>query len=125
MENRLCYTLNAIEDEIQFLAGCRLYAGEREKLFAAILNSYPEFQNMDDFGKLVFMLSYAETKLLTIVGKFIHNCFQLSDNHSIILIIEGQYPNVCHLIYCITINNFYVCMHVYMSTSYSFYALTV
>ena len=81
LENRLCHTCNIIEDEIHFLVGCRLYAGEREKLFVEILNSFPEFQNMDDFGKFVCMLSYPDPKLLTIFGKFIHNCFRLRDNH--------------------------------------------
>ena len=95
LENRLCHTCNIIEDEIHFLVGCRLYADEREKLFVEILNSFPEFQNMDDFGKFVFMLSYPDPKLLTIVGKFIHNCFQLRDSQWFILIIEVQYPNVC------------------------------
>ena len=95
LENRLCHTCNIIEDEIHFLVGCRLYAGEREKLFVEILNSFTEFQNMDDFGKFVFMLSYPDPKLLTIVGKFIHNCFQLRDRQWFILIIEGPYPNVC------------------------------
>ena len=95
LENRLCHTCNIIEDEIHFLVGCRLYADEREKLFVEILNSFQEFQNMDDFGKFVFMLSYPDPKLLTIVGKFIHNCFQLRDSQWFILIIEVPYPNVC------------------------------
>ena len=81
LENRLCCTCNIIEDGIHFLVGCRLYAGERDKSFAAILNSFPEFQNMDDFGKFVFMLSYRDPKLLTIFRKFIHNCFYLRDSH--------------------------------------------
>ena len=95
LENRLCHTCNIIKDEIHFLVGCRLYAGQRAKLFVEIFNSFPEFQNMDDFGKFVFMLSYPDPKLLTIVGKFIHNCFQLRDRQWFILTIEGPYPNVC------------------------------
>ena len=125
LENRLCHTCNIIKDEIHFLVGCRLYAGQRAKLFVEILNSFPEFQNMDDFGKFVFMLSYPDPKLLTIVGKFIHNCFHLRDRQWFILTIEGPYPNVCVSFNCITITDFYVCMHVLMSTSDSFYALTV
>ena len=71
LENRLCHTCNIMEDESHFLVGCRLYAGEREKLFVVILNSFPEFQNMDDFGNFVFMLSYPDPKLLTVVEIFL------------------------------------------------------
>ena len=72
LNNRLCCTSNTIEDEIHFLVGCRLYADERGKLFTAMVNSFPEFQNMKDLGKFVFMLNYTDPKLLTIVGKFSH-----------------------------------------------------
>ena len=82
-KNRFGYTCNIIEDEIHVLVGCRLYAGEheRQKLFAAVVNSLPEFQNMEQFGKFVLMLSYPDPTLLTNVGKFIHTNFQLRDNY--------------------------------------------
>ena len=45
-----------------------------------IINVFPQFEQMNDADKFVFMLSYPDQNLLTIVGKFIYICFQLRNS---------------------------------------------
>lgn len=81
IDSRVCSLCGVLEDETHFLVVCRLYADERKILFSKILKSFPEFQNMNDNDKFIFMLCYPDHQLLTIVGKFIHACFQLRNSY--------------------------------------------
>ena len=80
LNDRLCSLCGIIEDEAHFLVGCRSYTRERQELFAKIINVFPQFEQMNDTDKFVFMLSYPDQNLLTIVGKFIYICFQLRNS---------------------------------------------
>ena len=68
LNDRLCSLCGIIEDEAHFLVGCKSYTRERQELFAKIINVFPQNEQMNDTDKFVFMLSYPDQNLLTIVG---------------------------------------------------------
>ena len=80
LNDRLFSLCGIIEDEAHFLVGCRSYTRERQELFAKIINVFPQFEQMNDSDKFVFMPSYPAQNLLTIVGKFIYICCQLRNS---------------------------------------------
>ena len=78
--DRLCPKCEVLEDEVHFLTSCDLFTTERDILFSRITTMFPDFQTLANHEKLIFMLCYPDRELLTIVGKFIYNCFQVRNS---------------------------------------------
>ena len=76
---RLCSTCNVIEDEVHFLTECDIYKETREHLYSEINARFPDFQGLDNHCKFNFMLCFPDERLLSSVGKFIHNSFMRRD----------------------------------------------
>ena len=78
--DRLCLKCEVLEDEVHFLTSCDLFTTERDILFSRITTMFPDFQTLANHEKFIFMLCYPDRELLTIVGKFIYNCFQVRNS---------------------------------------------
>ena len=57
LEQRLCVLCDKseVEDEYHFLCQCAVYRDLRRKLYSATIDLYPEFEDMDDLEKFVFL----------------------------------------------------------------------
>ena len=75
--DRLCPKCEVLEDEAHFLTSCDLFTTERDILFSRITTMFSDFQTLANHETFISMLCYPDRELLTIVGKFIYNCFQV------------------------------------------------
>ena len=69
------FNCTEIEDEIHFICKCILYRTEREELFTFVQSKYAYFELLDDCHKFIFLFSNGDSKVLSNLGKFIHNSF--------------------------------------------------
>ena len=70
----LCGT---VEDEIHFLIHCPLYKHERDATFSNITRTHPEFQDLSDENKFIFLLENTDQQIITWTGKLIYKSFQI------------------------------------------------
>ena len=75
--DRLCPKCEVLEDEVHFLTSCDLFTTDRDILFSKITTMFSDFQTLANHEKFIFMLCYPDRDSLSIVGKFIYNCFQV------------------------------------------------
>ena len=78
VHERLCASCNIIEDEKHFLI--HRYSQLREKLFTEVIGIVPEFKFMCADDMFCFLLCNMDGRILTLVGKFIHNAFLIRNN---------------------------------------------
>ena len=75
INERLCHKCNVVETEYHFLLNCELYNKERRALYDRITDVLPEFPNLPEPNRLVFLLCNEHTQILSWVGKFIYESF--------------------------------------------------
>jgi len=61
-----------IEDEYHFLMDCKKFSSERNKLFNFIEKACPQFKNIDDNNKFIYMMS-SGTDIAEPVARFVYN----------------------------------------------------
>ena len=73
---KLCNT-NSVEDETHFIMSCINYSQERDLLFNN-LNSYTNFNNLDEIGKFKFIMSYngGDVEILNHVLTFVNSAIE-------------------------------------------------
>ena len=78
-EKRLCSLCNlgAVEDEIHFLLSCSKYKDLRYQFLLEIDKNCPNFNNLDDEGKFVWIMSAEDNNTIMLLAKFLENCHQL------------------------------------------------
>ena len=69
-----CVTLK--EDEEHLHSHCVKYAEERNFLFSKIVIPFPDFQHLNANDKLVFLISFQDSYIPKLVGKYVYSCFQ-------------------------------------------------
>ena len=75
LEERVCECCNVgqIEDELHFLIKCNLYTELRNRLFVKISRTKPEFLNMNDKDKFIYLMK----NVTYAVASFIKNAWEL------------------------------------------------
>jgi hypothetical protein len=76
IKDRLCNKCKVLEDEIHFVTVCDKYKTMRRDLYTKVAYVMPEFSNMDNAGKFVFLTCNENPQILTWVGKFLYNAFE-------------------------------------------------
>ena len=76
----ICPKCEVLEDEVHFLTSCDLFTTDRGILFSRITTMFSDFQTLANHEIFLVLLSYPDRELLTIVGKFIYNCFQVRNS---------------------------------------------
>ena len=75
INERVCPKCNVVENEYHFLLNCQLYSEERRALYDKITKILPEFPNLLEPNRLVFLLCNEHDTILSWVGKFIYESF--------------------------------------------------
>ena len=80
-EDRVCpfHECSEIEHEEHFLVRCREFQELRNKLFTRISIIVPEFKNLNDRRKFLFLFK-CETKVARLISKFVYQAFLLREN---------------------------------------------
>ena len=74
---RLCPVCNVIEDEIHFLANCKLYDAERTHIFGKVTAKIQNLHELNDADKFILLMSSKDKQILVWTGKFIYKCFNI------------------------------------------------
>ena len=78
-ENRFCNICrDAVEDEQHMLTNCKLY-GQRNTWFSEIGRKIPNFINLDDHQKFIFLMTQEDNQLTTEIAKKISDWLNLRD----------------------------------------------
>ena len=69
LEQRLCVLCDKseVEDEYHFLCQCAVYRDLRRKLYSTTTDLYPEFEDMDDLEKFVFINSNLQKHVIVFI----------------------------------------------------------
>ena len=82
-------------------------------LFRRITTMFSDFQTLANHEKFIFMLCYPDRELLTIVGKFIYNCFKYETRLSSLTLM--YYLWICIYVYiCIHVSVSSICIYIYV-----------
>ena len=94
LNERLCYSCHRIEDKLHLVTACSINLVERRILFSKVADKYPGFDNLDDVGKFVFLLTFEDAQMLTWLGKFLYKSFanKASQSSEIYIWLE---PMIC------------------------------
>ena len=82
LNERLGYSCHCIEDELHLVTACSINVVERRILFSKVADKYPGFDNLDDIGKFVFLLTFEDAQMLTWLGKFLYKSFAIKASQS-------------------------------------------
>ena len=77
LENRLCFVCKTLEDEIHFICDCGLYSENRKTFFAKVKTINSFFDHLDSKEKFIFLFSSDNTFLLTWLGQFIFESYEI------------------------------------------------
>ena len=69
-DERLCKTCNAVEDEYHLIMNCKTHDKERSELLDKVNETFPDFPNIDDKEKFLFLMSCNDYELYMYVRKF-------------------------------------------------------
>ena len=76
VNDRTCHKCKVLEDETHFLLYCELYSKERRDLYEKIGEILPDFPQLADSNRLVFLLCNQHDTILSLVGRFIFTSFE-------------------------------------------------
>ena len=76
LHERLCYSCNCVEDELHFVTACSLNRTERIVLYDKVARKFPEFDQLADVEKFVFLFTFKDAQMLTWLGKFLYESFR-------------------------------------------------
>ena len=76
LHERLCYSCNCVEDELHFVIACSLNRTERIVLYDKVARKFPEFDQLADVEKFVFLFTFKDAQMLTWLGKFLYKSFR-------------------------------------------------
>ena len=74
---RLCPVCNVIEDEIYFLANCKLYDAERTHFLGNVTAKVQNLHELNDADKFILLMSSKDKQILVWTGKSIYKCFNI------------------------------------------------
>ena len=75
LHERLCYSCNCVEDELHFVAACSLSRTEIIVLYDKVIRKFPDFDQLADVEKFVFLFTFKDAQMLTWLGKFLYKSF--------------------------------------------------
>lgn len=75
-DQRLCVTCNKVEDEAHFLFECKCYNNLRDTYISTVCNYVPNFRNLSNENKLIYIMTSEDHNLNNISGEYIFNCFK-------------------------------------------------
>ena len=76
LHERLCYSCNCVEDELHFVTACSLNRTEKIVLYDKVARKFPEFDQLADVEKFVFLFIFKDAQMLTWLGKFLYKSFR-------------------------------------------------
>ena len=83
-DKRLCTICNnnECEDEFHFVMCCAKYSNLRQNLFQTVEKLYPHFKMLNNDSRFIWLMANADSKIINLIAKFIHECFQVRYKHN-------------------------------------------
>lgn len=75
LEERICTTCDAVENEIHFLIKCPRHSNERTQLYKEVTDACPNFLVLSDEQKFLYLVT-SEGKIIKATAKFCHLSFE-------------------------------------------------
>ena len=76
-QERFCHVCRTLEDEKHFLITCELYNRERTKFFDKLRNIHPEFDQLTEQDKFLFLMTTVDQQTLAWLGQFVYTAFKI------------------------------------------------
>ena len=98
LEQRLCGLCDKseVEDEYHFLCHCAVYRDLRRKLYSTTIDLYPEFEDMDDLEKFVFLNNNLQKHVIVfITSAVLRRCTLLFHWGDLVLACALAYMYTC------------------------------
>ena len=78
-EERLCSSCKKIENEDHFILNCSLYLNERTILLDIVNKLVPNFKNLIEDQKFLYLMTCEDTIIMKELGKYVFNSFKTRD----------------------------------------------
>ena len=72
LDQQFCLSCNIVEDEEHFVIACKDNAIEQALFINKLLTRDPSFANFTNKEKIIFLMAYANSQILTWLVKFLH-----------------------------------------------------
>ena len=72
---RLCIVCGVIDDELHFVTSCKKHTTERERLYSYVDSHVPNFCNLNNAERFIYLLTNENPSILLHLSKFVHRCF--------------------------------------------------
>ena len=76
-QERLCQMCRTLEDRKHFLITCELYHRERTTFFDKLRNIHPEFYQLTEQDKFLFLMTTVDQQTLAWLGQFVYTAFKI------------------------------------------------
>jgi len=76
-DQRLCSMCQCVEDELHFVTACCANDMQRNVLYSKVTRKFPPFETLDNLGKFIFLFTFKDAQMLTWLGKFLYESFEI------------------------------------------------
>ena len=75
VNERLCTLCNCVEDELHFVTACTINQTERKIMYDKICLKFPNFSQLNDAEKFMFLFTFSDAQTLSWLGKYLYKSF--------------------------------------------------
>ena len=75
VNERLCTLCNCVEDELHFVTACTINQTERKIMYDKICLKFPNFSQLNDAEKFIFLFTFSDAQTLSWLGKYLYKSF--------------------------------------------------
>ena len=106
---RLCIVCGVVDDELHFVTSCKKHTTERERLYSYVDCHVPNFCNLNNAERFIYLLTNENPSILLHLSKFVHRCFLkqiILNDCSLYLQLEALCVRWCNFLFL------FLCIHI-------------
>ena len=73
----ICIVCQCLEDELHFVTACSVNQYERDIFYNKVCQKFPEFSQLDDVEKFIFLFTFDDAQTLPWLGKYLYKSFEV------------------------------------------------
>ena len=77
VNERICIVCQCLEDELHFVTACSVNQYERDIFYNKVCQKFPEFSQLDDVEKFIFLFTFDDAQTLSWLGKCLYKSFEV------------------------------------------------
>ena len=77
VNERICIVCQCLEDELHFVTACSVNQYERDIFYNKVCQKFPEFSQLDDVEKFIFLFTFDDAQTLSWLGKYLYKSFKV------------------------------------------------